>query len=123
MNNDLIRRSDATAHPFANGKYDRANASEEFIKGYESYREWLEGLPAVNQTMNAIEFLIAESRWRTWCESKFAPRSKTYATCVDVFCEYADDKCAQCKLSPQERVAFIERWVKDHPEEVNDEVD
>lgn len=76
--------------------------------------------PADVKPMSAVEYLIAEERWSAWCKSKFAPRSKTYATCVDVFCEYADDKCAQCKLSPQERVAFIERWVKDHPEEVEE---
>lgn len=43
---EYIRKSKAIAHPFANGCYDKKNASKEFIMGHESYKEWLEDLPA-----------------------------------------------------------------------------
>ena len=42
---DYIKREDAIAHPFANGKYDKEHADPAFIRGCETYREWLEQLP------------------------------------------------------------------------------
>ncbi len=42
---DLISRSMAMSHPFANGQYDHEHANPAFIRGYESYREWIESLP------------------------------------------------------------------------------
>lgn len=42
-----IDREQALSHPFANGKYDHEHANEHFILGFESYREWLEGLPTI----------------------------------------------------------------------------
>ena len=44
---EFINRDLALSHPFANGHYDRENANEEFILGFESYKEWLEELPVV----------------------------------------------------------------------------
>lgn len=44
---DLISREEALSHPFANGKYDKENANHDFILGFESYKEWLEMLPTV----------------------------------------------------------------------------
>lgn len=43
----LIDREKALSHPFANGKYDHKNANRDFIRGFESYKEWLEDLPAI----------------------------------------------------------------------------
>lgn len=43
-----IDRKQALSHPFANGKYDHDHANEDFILGFESYREWLEGLPTID---------------------------------------------------------------------------
>ena len=40
-----IDRDKALSHPFANGKYDHKNANEDFIIGFESYKEWLEQIP------------------------------------------------------------------------------
>lgn len=40
-----IDREQALSHPFANGKYDHKNANEDFIIGFESYKEWIEQLP------------------------------------------------------------------------------
>lgn len=45
---DLISREEALSHPFANGKYDKENANQDFILGFESYKEWLETLPTVD---------------------------------------------------------------------------
>lgn len=36
----------ALSYPFANGQYDKKNANPDFIKGCESYKEWLESQPA-----------------------------------------------------------------------------
>lgn len=36
----------ALSFPYANGEYDKKNANQDFIKGCESYKEWLESLPA-----------------------------------------------------------------------------
>ena len=38
----------ALSFPYANGKYDKKNANTDFIKGCESYKEWLESLPAAD---------------------------------------------------------------------------
>ena len=38
----------ALSFPYANGEYDKKNANPDFIKGCESYKEWLESLPAVD---------------------------------------------------------------------------
>lgn len=48
MKNDLISRQAALSFPFANGKYDKEHANEDFILGCESYKEWLENLTAVD---------------------------------------------------------------------------
>lgn len=44
----LIDREKALSHPFANGQYDRKNANRDFIRGFESYKEWLEDLPTID---------------------------------------------------------------------------
>lgn len=43
---EYIDRDLALSFPLANGKYDKTNADEHFINGCETYREWLESLPA-----------------------------------------------------------------------------
>lgn len=43
-----IDRDIALSHPFANGQYDKENANEHLIFGYEGYKEWLEQLPTVD---------------------------------------------------------------------------
>lgn len=49
---EYIKKEDAIAHPFANGHYDKANANRDFIRGHESYKEWLEDLPAADVREN-----------------------------------------------------------------------
>lgn len=43
---EYIEREIALSFPFANGKYDHENANEHFINGCETYKEWLETIPA-----------------------------------------------------------------------------
>ena len=45
---DYISREAALSFPFANDKYDHENANEHFIFGCETYKEWLEQLPAAD---------------------------------------------------------------------------
>ena len=56
-----IDRDIALSHPFANGQYDKENANEHFIFGYEGYKEWLEQLP----TVDAVEVVRCKdcSKW------------------------------------------------------------
>lgn len=49
---EYIKKEDAIAHPFANGHYDKANANRDFIRGHESYKEWLEDLPVADVREN-----------------------------------------------------------------------
>lgn len=43
---EYIGKEQALSYPFANGKYDKKSASTDFIRGCESYKEWLESQPA-----------------------------------------------------------------------------
>lgn len=45
---EYIDREEALAFPFANGHYDSKNAISIFILGCESYREYLESIPAAD---------------------------------------------------------------------------
>lgn len=45
---EYIKKDDALAFPFANGQYDHENADEHFIFGCETYKEWLEQIPAAD---------------------------------------------------------------------------
>ena len=56
----LIDREKALSHPFANGQYDHKNANRDFIRGFESYKEWLEDLPTI--TINEEKEPVVE-RW------------------------------------------------------------
>lgn len=59
----FINRKVALSHPLANGKYDREHANEHFIAGFESYKEWIEGLPFVdmNEWQNVLP--IEANEW------------------------------------------------------------
>lgn len=45
---EYIDHEKALAFPFANGNYDSKNANADFIRGCESYREYLESIPAAD---------------------------------------------------------------------------
>lgn len=55
-----IDRELALSHPFANGKYDHKNANEDYILGFESYKEWLEQLPTADVRENV------HGKWLEW---------------------------------------------------------
>lgn len=46
---DLISREEALAYPLSFDHYDKQNGNKHFINGVESYREYIEGLPTVEQ--------------------------------------------------------------------------
>ena len=59
---EYIEREAALSFPFANGLYDYENANLHFIKGCESYREWLEAIPAADVvTRDCYDRLLAEN--------------------------------------------------------------
>ena len=71
---EYIDRDLALSFPLANGKYDKTNADEHFIGGCETYREWLESLPAedvrpvVRGEWNAeIDHRYGVDNWRFYC--------------------------------------------------------
>lgn len=45
---EYIDHEKALAFPFANGNYDSKNANADFIRGCESYREYLESIPSAD---------------------------------------------------------------------------
>ena len=45
---DYISREAAMSMPWANGQYDHEHANEHFICGLETYKEWLEQIPAAD---------------------------------------------------------------------------
>ena len=47
--NDLISREEALAFPLSYEHYDKKNGDIKFIHGVESYRDYIEGLPTVEQ--------------------------------------------------------------------------
>ena len=57
-----IDREQALSHPFANGHYDHESVAksklEDFILGYEGYKEWLETLPTADVRENV------HGKWR-----------------------------------------------------------
>ena len=71
--NRYIDRELALSHPFANGKYDHKNANEDFIIGFESYKEWLEQLPAADVRENVHAHWVIETEMvnGTLCSGQF----------------------------------------------------
>ena len=48
MATEYISREAALSMPWANGRYDHEHANEHFICGLETYKEWLEQIPAAD---------------------------------------------------------------------------
>ena len=76
MGGDYISREAVLSFPFANGQYDREHADEHFIHGCESYREWIEQLPAAD---------VVEIRHASWIEDGYYNEP-----CV---CSYCGEPC------------------------------
>ena len=81
---EYINREDALEFPFANGIYDHEHANEHFISGCESYREWIEQIPAAD----VVEVVrCKDCRWFVpsayddcWCSAKEAGITKGMCT-------------------------------------------
>lgn len=54
---DCISREIAMSMPWANGQYDHEHANEHFICGLETYKEWLEYVPAADVQ------LVVRGKW------------------------------------------------------------
>lgn len=68
-----INREDALSFPFANDQYNHDSADFRFIIGCESYKEWLESLPA---------YVFPDGHWVKYKSKK---TGKTFV------------RCSQCK--------------------------
>ena len=81
---DYIDREQALSHPFANGKYDHEHANKDFIRGHESYKEWLEDLPTADVRENVLGYWeIHRGNWADEFECSVCHKiSKTGATTV-----------------------------------------
>lgn len=79
---EYIKREDAISHPFANERYDRKNANLDFILGYESYKEWLENLPAAD--------VVEVVRCKDCGYADFLSETDDYC-----FCIHKDGRCAK----------------------------
>lgn len=69
---EYISREQALSYPFANGKYDKKNASPDFIRGCESYKEWLESQPAEERTCGNCKWSVGKDKPETYvvCKNK-----------------------------------------------------
>lgn len=81
-----IEQELALSFPFANGRYDHENANEHFIIGCESYKEWLENIPAYDGLpVYKAEWIAEEDRRFRWhcsrCEYVVGPLIKEYNYC------------------------------------------
>lgn len=81
-----IDRKQALSHPFANGKYDHEHANEHFILGFESYREWLEGLPTIDLVR------CGECKWWDYSTSGCERIHPLAPFRDDDFCSYGERK-------------------------------
>lgn len=85
-----IDRKQALSHPFANGKYDHGHANEDFILGFESYREWLEQLPTVDiVTCGECKYSGESLLYPIEMVCKYH-LGHTYYTEADRFCYYGE---------------------------------
>lgn len=48
MSDEYISKAKATSFPLANDQYDHVHADPHFIAGCETYKEWLNSIPAAN---------------------------------------------------------------------------
>ena len=88
---EYIERELAMSHPFANGKYDHEHAPEHFILGHESYKEWLEFLPAAD---------VRENKHGHWIGGELIPNNESglfYAECSECHkVRVIDNFCPSC---------------------------
>ena len=75
---EYINKEYACSHPFANGRYDKVNANRDFIRGHESYKEWLEDIPAA-EVMSVADVSKAVDEAIEWLDDCISHELITYA--------------------------------------------
>ena len=84
---EYVKKEDAIAHPFANGHYDKANANRDFIRGHESYKEWLEELPVANVRENVpAHWIFGETMGHPWMKCSSCCVSQEGQTLTFTYC-------------------------------------
>lgn len=114
-NNDLIRRGDVLAR--------KEVMTEEFHEHGASMRishsvvtvDNINAIPAAEQPMNAVEYERISRRFGDWCASTLCSECNFYDDCPQSSVEVLRE------LTPEQRVAAMQKWAQERPEEVKDE--
>lgn len=92
-----IDRDIALSHPFANGRYDKENANEHFIFGYEGYKEWLEQLPTIDaEPMRHGHWVENNGRYGWYCSQCKKENNYAYDYNENNVIELQDHYCPNC---------------------------
>jgi len=62
VSGEYISKAKATSFPFANDQYDHVHADPHFIAGCETYKEWLNSIPAAD---------VVERKTASWIEDGY----------------------------------------------------
>lgn len=130
-NNDLIRREDV----FRELDSFLAEAEEKMLLVLEQYgacanravtnceetargavnniRKRINAIPAAPQPMSAVEYERILRRFWDWCASRLCSE-------CDLFADCPNKSLADKKTTPEERVETVQKWAKEHPEEVEE---
>lgn len=88
MPGEYISREAVLSFPFANGQYDREHADEHFIHGCESYREWIEQLPAAD---------VVEVRHGRWIPTHDADKLRcSWCDVIHLIAQYPHGEINYC---------------------------
>ena len=82
INKDLAMSAECAT--WATGKYAKENANEHFIRGLETYKEWLKNLPIADVAE------VKHGRWVVRHRHEHYPSCKPYDENVCPFCRRAD---------------------------------
>lgn len=93
---EYIDRTAALSFPFANGEYDHEHANKHFIYGCETYKEWLESLPAADVKP------IVHAHWT----NKERYHSTLFGVCSNCGeSSVADPYCSNCGAKMDEEIS------------------
>ena len=126
MAKELIDKEYVLSHPFANGHYDHEQVAKSerlqgFIEGYETYAEWI--VDTVPIEMSGVSYARQRSRLCTAC--KGCGGCPIMEAAIRKLEDGVDATCTGCipfeRDYPEEAVAIVEAWAKEHTEETHDE--
>ena len=111
-----IDLNEALSFPYANGEYDKKNANLDFIRGCESYKEWLESLPAA-ETKNVPDTNVGDMISRQAAIDALGERPIVWNAWADEYAlgqrsQYDSDKLAIETVPSAERHG---RWLSSNP--------